>query len=332
MTRTLHLPALDGRDPLGFLASLGLLRVLAQDGADVQLSFSEQTATAVLQGPYGSADEVAAELQNVVVRNPDSVIPGIPAGFPRTKVGTKGSDPMRVGRDEYRRHVETVRQSVGQVALRWQAAIATDLACDKEGKVVLTPFFAPSGQQTVRSFFEKPLTLIRREPERLLEALIAWRRVPGVTGEYLDHRVLRSKADHPRGESAEIGVPGATWLAIMAMPLLRLTGDGASARSTLWRRLPGRQAVMVWPVWRPPLDVSAVVTLIEHPDVTIDVVDGQYVTDSTAWSALGVFAVAAATRRPVEGRKSAGVLTPVTVVPRVGSRTSRSAGTFTRGR
>jgi hypothetical protein len=144
--------------------------------------------------------------------------------------------------------------------------------------------------------------------------------------------VLRSKADHPRGESAEIGVPGATWLAIMALPLLRLTGDGANARSTLWRRLPSRQAVMVWPVWRRPLDLPAVVTLIEHPDITIDVVDGQYVTDTNAWSALGVFAVAAATRRPVEGRKSAGVLTPVRVVPRVGGRTSPSAGTFTRGR
>lgn len=332
MTKTLHLPALDGRDPLGFLASLGLLRLLAEDGADIQLSFSEQTATTVLQCSYGSAAEVAAALQDVVARNPDSVIPGAPAEFPRMKVGTRGSDPMRVGRDEYRGHVETVRQSIGHVALRWQAAIATDLACDKEGKVILTPFFAPSGQQTVRSFFEKPVTTVRREPERLLEALTAWRRVPGVTGEYLDHRVLRSKADHPRGESAEIGVPGATWLAIMALPLLRLTGDGTSARSTLWRRPPGRQAVMVWPVWRPALDLPAIMTLIEHPDITIDVVDGQYVTDTTAWAALGVFAVAAATRRPVEGRKSAGVLTPLTVVPRVGDRESRSAGTFTRKR
>jgi len=164
--------------------------------------------------------------------------------------------------------------------------------------------------------------MVRREPELLLEALTSWRRVPGVTGEYLDHRVLRSKADHPRGESAEIGVPGATWLAIMALPLLRLTGDGVSARSTLWRRLPNRQAVMVWPVWRSPLGLPAVVALIEHPAITIDVADGRYVTDRTAWPALGVFAVAAATRRPVEGRKSAGVLTPVTVVPRADGRTS----------
>jgi len=117
MTHTLHLPALDGRDPLGFLASLGLLRLLAEDGADVRLSFSEETATAVLHGPYGSADEVAAVLHDVAARNPDSVIPGIPAGFPLAKIGTKGSDPMRVGRDEYRGHVETVRQSVGQAAL-----------------------------------------------------------------------------------------------------------------------------------------------------------------------------------------------------------------------
>jgi hypothetical protein len=323
MTQALELSALDGRDPLGFLASLGLLRLLAEDSADVRLSFSEHTATAILHGPYGSASEVAAVLQDVAARHPDSVIPGVPAGFPRPKVGTIGPDPMRVGRDEYRGHVDSVRQAAGQVALRWQAAIATDLARNEEGKVILTPFFAPNGQQTVRSFFEKSLTMVRREPERLLEALTAWRRVPGVTGEYLDHRVLRSKADHPRGESAEIGVPGATWLAIMALPLLRLTGDGTSARSTLWRRLPSRQTVMIWPVWRPPLDLAAVVTLIEHPDITIDVVDGQYVTDKTAWPALGVFAVGAATRRPIEGRKSAGVLTPVPVIPRIGGRTSR---------
>jgi hypothetical protein len=322
MTQMLQLPALDGRDPLGFLASLGLLRLLAEDGARVRLSFSEQTATAVLHSPYGSAADVAAVLQDVVAHNPDSVVPGLPAGFPRSKVGTRGSDPTRVGRGEYRGYVESIRQSFGQLALRWQAAIATDLACDKQGKVILTPFFAPSGQQTVRSFFEKPVTMVRSQPERVLEALTAWRRVPGVTGEYLDHRVLRSKADHPRGESAEIGVPGATWLAIMALPLLRLTGDGTNAQSTLWRRLPGRQAVMIWPVWQLPLDLPAVVTLIEHPGITLDMVDGQYITDTTAWSALGVFAVAAATRRPVEGRKTAGVLTPVTVSPRLSGRTS----------
>jgi hypothetical protein len=332
MNHALQLPALDGRDPLGFLASLGLLRLLAEDGANVRLSFSDQTAAAVLHGPYDSAEGVATALGDVLARNPDSVIPGLPAVFPQTKAGTKGSDPVRVRRDEYREHVQAVRQSVGREALRWQAAIATDLASDKEGKVILTPFFAPSGQQTVRSFFEKPVTMVRREPERLLEALTEWRRVPGVTGEYLDHRVLRSKADHPRGESAEIGVPGATWLAIMAMPLLRLTGDGASMRSTLWRRLPGRQSVMIWPVWAWPLDLPAVVTLIEHPGITIDVADGSYVTDTTVWPALGVFAVAAATRRPVEGRKSAGVLTPVTVVPRLGRRTSRPAGIVTRPR
>jgi hypothetical protein len=316
MNHTLHLPALDGRDPLGFLASLGLLRLLAEEGADVRLSFSDQTATAILHSPYSSAEEIAAVLQGVVAKSPDSVIPGVPAAFPRAKVGTKGSDPMRAERAKYLAHVATVRQDAGKAALRWQAAIATDLACDREGKVILTPFFAPSGQQTVRSFFEKPVTMIRMEPQRLVEALTAWRRIPGVTGEYLDHRVLRSKADHPRGESAEIGVPGATWLAIMALPLLRLTGDGASARCTLWRRLPGRQSVMVWPVWRQPLDVPAVVTLIEHPGITIDIVDGRYLTDTASWPALGVFAVTAATRRSVEGRKSAGVLTPVKVVSR----------------
>ena len=100
---------------------------------------------------------------------------------------------------------------------------------------------------------------------RIREALEAWRRVEGCTGEYLDAQVLNSAADDPLGRThTERGVPGATWLATMAVPLLRVSGDGQRITATLWHRT-SRRHVMLWPLWRRPLDLRAVQVLIEHP-------------------------------------------------------------------
>lgn len=309
------LPALDGRDLLGFLAALGTVRLLTEHAdLDMRLSFDETTAGALLHGPLDSLDETVDALVQIVDAIPDNgVIPGLPADFPHAKVGTS-KDPMRMPRDQLRAFWTGIDNQTPAVR-RWLAALLTDLAVDAEGRAALTPYTAPVGQQSLRSFFEKPLTQVRRDPHRLIrEALARWRRVDGYTGEYLDHRVLRGAADLPGGKPVEAGVPGATWLAIMALPLLRLTGTGARVRATLWHPVPGRrQPVMIWPLWRRPLDIEAITALLEHPELRPAFVNEILTVDPRCWPPLGVFTMAAAARRPMEERKSAGVLTPVSV-------------------
>jgi len=187
----------------------------------------------------------------------------------------------------------------------WLPVLLTDLAHDRQGRVQISLFSAPSGQQSLRTMFEKPLAQ-GANVERLREALTAWRRLDGFTGEYLDPHVLRSSADDPSGTSNEAGVPGATWLAMMALPLLRVTGNGTHVRTTLWRRV-GLRERMLWPLWREPLDIEAVRALIEHPALLPDP-DGIF--DWDRLDELGVFDVLVADRRRIEGRKSAGVLAP----------------------
>jgi hypothetical protein len=275
------------------------------------LSFDVATGLAVLHGPYETVDDVADALADIVRRIPDgSVIPGATPGFPRAKAGS-GADPMRVA-------PEAVRQLRAgfpdRADRRWLSVLVTDLATDNAGRAALTPYCAPSGQQSLRSFFDKPLAVIRGNPGYLREALTGWRRVDGFTGEYLDHRVLRSAADHPLGTSVEAGVPGATWLAIMALPMLRLSGNGTTVAATLWYRVRGRrEPVMVWPLWRQPLDPSAIQVLIEHPELRPDNDgNGLFVERRTA-EPLGVFVVAGAERQRVTGRNFAGVLAPVEI-------------------
>jgi hypothetical protein len=183
----------------------------------------------------------------------------------------------------------------------------TDLAVDDKGRAAISLLAAPSGKQSMRTMLEKPLDLIRRSPDRLGEALQNWVRVPGCTGEYLDHRVLFDAADAPDGQSRERGVPGATWLALMAYPLLRTTSlDSRTPVTTGWRRTPAGP-VFEWPLWEPPLTVEAVQVLLEHPAV-----HSHDPSPLPPHQALGIFAIHRAQRRRVPGRNFAGVLAPTT--------------------
>lgn len=316
MTYPIEMPALDGRDPLGFLAALGSLRLLADhhDPATA-LSFDDQTAVARLHSTrLASLDDLVSTLVDIIGTIPhEGVIPAAPATFPASKVGV-AADPMRVARDEFRTAADTLTGGE-PAAVRWLSALVTDLAADAKGRVALTPYTAPAGQQSLRSFFTKPLDEVRKDPTTLIrQALTGWRRVDGYTGEYLDHRVVRGAADHPSGKSVEAGVPGATWLAITALPMLRLTGDGSNVGATGWYQVPGRrQQVMLWPLWRQPLDRHAVTALLEHRELRPDNGPDGITVNPAKWAPLGIFTVAAAARQPIEGRKSAGVLAPVPV-------------------
>lgn len=328
---TVELRALDGRDPLGFLAALGVLRLL---GSEAKLSFEPAAGTARLHGPWANVDAAVADLVALVDRSdPDAPIPGVSPSFPLAKATRKGgtaqaeengkvdqSDPMRVARASFATVVKKVRDLDSGAADVWLPSLVTDLAVDRAGRVALSPFMAPSGQQSVRTFFVKAAALVRADPAGHIKgALTRWRRVDGFTGEYLDHRVLRSGADHPSGESVEAGVPGATWLATMALPLFRLSGDGSRPSATSWDRIGGR-LVMYWPLWTAPLDASAIKVLLGHPAVAPKAsqeggkrLDVEMDAPGASLREMSVFTVCAAERRQIEGRKSAGVLTPVPV-------------------
>ena len=312
MTHHVEAPALTGQDALGFLAALGLLSLLSSHhpGA-VQLSFHGSRETAEIHSPLPDLDAIAQELADIVAAtDKDAVIAGAAPGFP-LRAG-KGKDPMRQPRHGYRKLAADLALIDPQATSRWLPHLFTDLAVDKSGRAALTPLAAPRAKQNVRSFFGKSQDLVRNQPALIREALSGWRRVEGVTGEYLDHRVLNSPADHPRGaKSAERGVPGATWLATMALPLLRLTGDGQHVQATLWHRH-GQRHIMIWPLWQRPLDAHAVQVLLEHP--TLKPAAPGLGVRSTDWSQLGIFAVHAAEReRLPDTDKFAGVLAPLRV-------------------
>lgn len=304
---TLPLPALDGRTPLGFLAALGVLRLLTDHTTHpARLAWSRQDATAILHDAQPDIDALVADLTGIVHTIPDGgVLPDTNPGFPPPG---EAPDKLRLTRPalaEYANHVANVDGPAGE---RWLSSLVTDLSVDKDGRADISLYTAPSGKQSMRTMLEKPLALIRSHPELLREALVAWRRLPGVTGEYLDHRVLFDAVDAPDGRPAERGVPGATWLALMSYPLLRTTTADGQPMSTCWQNLGRTGRRMVYPLWSAPLDTAAIQALLSHP-VLARVDPGP---PPELARLLSVFWIGHAMRRRIPGRNFSGVLVPTT--------------------
>lgn len=314
----LPLPALDGRTPLGFLAGLGVLRLVAEFTThQPRLAWSSSDATAVLHDAHSDIDELVDDLTDVVHGIPlRGVLPGLSVDFPPLGAAP---DKLRLPREEFARYAAFVGETDGTAGERWLGALVTDLSVDDDQRTDITLFAAPSGRQSMRTMLEKPLALLRANPALLREALVAWRRYPGVSGEYLDHRVLFDAVDAPDGRPAERGVPGATWLALMSYPLMRTTAAENEPVTTCWQdfgRRVGRR--MVYPLWSEPLDPAAVGAVLSHP-VLLRADPGE---PPPAAALLSVFTVVHAQRRRIAGRTFAGVLTP----------TQQTTRTLRRGR
>lgn len=311
----LTLPALDGRTPLGFLAALGLTRLLDVYTDDVpRLAWSPVDYTAQLHTTRASIDAVVTDLRAIVDSIPhDGVLPGVDPAFPPTKVGTEGPDPMYPPAVRVRSLVADYKGRSRTEWEGWVGSLVTDLSPRRSGKAkqgydkaASSLLIAPAGQQTCRSLFRNPLEQVRKHSDALPEALIGWRRYDGVTGEGLDHRAEYDGADiggpkPPKGSSR--GVPGATWLAVMSFPLFRTTVSHGDVVTTGWRVRPVE--VFVYPLWLPPLTVQGIVALMEHPVV------GSAAAADTGHqlTSLGVIQLCQASRRA--GKKSDGVLGPV---------------------
>lgn len=305
------LPALTGDSPLGILAAMGAQRLLTEFTVDAPLlSWDPATLTAVLTSNRTSLDEVVGELQAIVAEiADDSLLPGVEAGFPppgpapdRLRIDRRG---LRDGARELL--VGQTDESVGE-ALGWLGSLVTDLAADDKGRVAISQYTAPSGKQSTATMLEKTLGLVQAEPDYLRQALLAWRRVADVTGEYLDHRAAWDATQDGRGEAGMRGVPGATWLALMSFPLFRTTSlKGSRPRSSGWHTIRlGRRTVeeLRLPVWTQALGTAAVTALVEHPVFAAEL-------SKEDLALLGVIHVCRARRHQSAGGKSAGVLTTV---------------------
>lgn len=338
-------PALRSDDALGFLAALGVLELSTSIGLGARLGWEGIGEAAVVEADVTDLHELV-DVLHAAARDLSSKGRVIPA--PHATVLPKrlskadrearkdtgddlGVDPLRLRPDEaVRRYREVLeREHNGDYeSSRWLVSLVNQLA-NQPGRAnrALTPLYSPSAQMTLYQLFRDALTPVTEDQERLRQALEGWRREEG-TGANLDARALRDAVVTADGQSANRAVLGATWLALMAVPLFPQASHGGRVDVIGWDAAAKGGAALRWPIWRQPLDRTAVEVLLSHPAVVRAASQPPERGDASptqrgarkrhdaalqALAAMGVEAICVSRRRPLG--KGGGALLPPSVVP-----------------
>ena len=108
----LSLPALDGRSPLGFLAALGVLRLVTEyTDHPARLAWSPMDGTAVLHDAQPDVDSLVADLTDIVRSIPDDgVLPGASHGRRGRRRFSSVSLAQHLKRAQRHEHDESAEQ------------------------------------------------------------------------------------------------------------------------------------------------------------------------------------------------------------------------------
>lgn len=311
---SVEMPALVGTDPMGFLAALGVLRLVTVELEwPATLSWPNGPRRGAILGgcPTGTTvEDVVDSIVGIVeaTKAAGRLIPGVD-GFPPAKEASAGSDPVKEITFRERSGLGLTSHDRPNSFADWLAAtVATAARQELDARDRLTAAFVrPTGQVT----FDRSLNagLGDSTRERIHQAITEWVRVDGVTGNYFDQRAVRDEfiGSHIKGSMKNAGVPGAAWLALMALPFLPVrTALSGKAITVCFQRIRGKPTRMVWPVWSTALNASAVQALLDHPVLTridllpVDLGEARrrQRANANALRSLSVTAVLSADRRP----------------------------------
>lgn len=271
MTR-LSFPALTADSVLGFLAALGTLRLLTQElnDPDARLGWPSgpYAGAEVLSERFSTIEELADAIGAIVdgMKAAKQLLPGV-IGFPPTGDDSTSDPTGKLTLADSR----GLASSHDPGLARWlQAVVAMVPPMDRKTGLAGTlekGRFLKAGPGTVWVPRTLAGVLNVLDPTSIIEAFSGWRRRDGFIGAYLDQRAdIESATGQGSKSPPKRGVPGATFLALMALPLVPSRTPGQFATETVgWsasRKIPKGFA---WPVWSAPMSIDSVTALLDHP-------------------------------------------------------------------
>lgn len=283
----------DGSNPLGFLASLGLLRVVP--GA--KLGFTDDGSfRAVVDVPDKTESELAA---HIAADAEAAVNAYAPWRFTYTKPATKKQGPQKVADlkpppDDFKRFLATcigAWLTGNDEAASYAAAYGTDVAVDNKGNTKPTAFHFTAANQTFLGAVEGirasvtqewvETSLFKGHGERPGSNL-RWN--PGA------ERNWALMANNPNADGTLVDAP-LEWLAFCGLPLLPSFPQGSRIITTgvVGR---GDDMTFTWPLWSNPASLPTIRSALQ-----ID-----WTESATERAARGIFAICRSTiRRTSQG-------------------------------
>ncbi len=256
---SLGLPALDGSNPIGFLAALGVLSCLDRAGVSPTLRWVDDLVpTAVLTGAASVDDVVAVIDADRTWWATKSVVFGWP------KMPDVKADPAELHKWSLAvREAWLARPDVWCLAdVRLWTALVAEGALAGKGNAKPTHLHFTAGQQ---QFLDMARQLARSvDGEHFRQALMGpWRYdspLPSFGWDARGDRVYALRATDPSKER-RLGVPGCDWLALLGLAFLPVAARRGRLHTTgcerSWKSAPFR-----WPLWSVPASPHAVAGLL----------------------------------------------------------------------
>ncbi|MBX3261346.1 MAG: hypothetical protein KF782_16800 [Labilithrix sp.] len=257
---------LDGKNPLAFLAALGVLNILADrcttpPAPKIAWKNVGTYRPVLVDGP------APRDLLDILVEDLASFADERALDLHYKKPGGADAHDLKPLPRRYAEYLEDLRDRASRRSLAFAGAFATDVAVDNNGNTKPTALHFTAGQQE----FLAMVTELQRGTNRedFEEALFGpWRYarpLPVLQWDNAQSRDYALRAGDPSKEK-KLGVPGADWLAFRGLPFIRVVPEEDKIVTTGCRG-GWKSGTFRWPIWNASLGREVVQSVLASSEL-----------------------------------------------------------------
>jgi len=261
-----RLPGIDGGNPLGFLAAMGLLRLSRRGGGRLRFA-SDGTNQAVLEGvgdEHAITDMVAADAKA------SAGLAALKISYSKPeKKGVKVVRDLKAPPAEFTKMLFQAKQSWASGSDREYAAdiaaFGTSLEVDGKGNTKPTAFHFTAAQQEFLKAIDESRSKV--DPVGAYESLVEGRgrtRGKNLRWDPRDARAHALMAEDPDAEGTSVDVT-LEWLAFRGLAAFPVISVGRKQPATVGVSGRGEDMEFTWPLWRLAADWATACSLVRLP-------------------------------------------------------------------
>ena len=281
-----HLRGLEGTNPLGFLAALGVQVAFESESEQPRLWWSDDIVPHAVVDEDFSIERIASQAMNVFEqwKNSPAVSPSRLDGSPMPK-----GDELKLTPDDTRTYLRLADQGGTGSALI--AALVAEGSLDNNGAAKPSDLYFTAGNQKFLKSVREILNSVTRD-DVLIGLQGPWKyesKVKSLMWDIVDDRVYALRAYDPSptsGPDSKRTNPGPEALAVLGLSLHPVFGSQGRTLTQGWSGYWMTRSY-AWPIWGKPASLYAVKSLLAHASTT-----AQTAAERHRWfSSWGVFRV-----------------------------------------
>lgn len=253
------LPALEGTNPLGYLAALGVLDAVAVRCPPATLRWTDDLVPHAIMGGVASLDELLDVLDKDRAEWACSALLSF-------SVSGKPLSDVKLAGPELRQWFQFIADAAPRSNADHLCAIVAENAYDKNARAKPTHLHFTAGQQQFLNMIRDLAANVG--PERLREAIQGpWRydsTLPSLSWDSRGERIYAIRATNPSNDKRH-GVPGADWLAFRGLTFYPVTRTASGSLRTTACDIEWKSSAFRWPVWTVPATRNTIKSLVADP-------------------------------------------------------------------